>query len=489
MHNKTITELKQILQKKEISCEELTKLFLQRIKTFDPKLNSFITIAEELAIKNARQYDANIAKNKGFFEKSLCGIPIAHKDMFYTKNIKTSCASKMLDNFIAPYDAAVVEKLREAGCILLGKTNMDEFAMGSSNENSYYGSVKNPWNLQCVSGGSSGGSAAAVAARLTPAATASDTGGSIRQPAALSGICGIKPTYGRVSRYGMIALAASLDHAGIMAKNAEDLALLLNVIASFDPRDSTSADINVPNYCASLNDSLQGLTIGLPQEYFSNLDAGMALAIDQAISIFKKLGAKIKTISLPHTQIATSTYNIIASAECSANLAQFDGTRYGYRCENSNASSKDLLELCICARSEGFGNEVKRRIMIGTYVLTADNYEAFYLKAQKVRELFKKDFQEAFADVDVIIGPTTQTPAFRLGAKDKNPIDMYFSDSYTIPANLAGIPAMSIPAGFIDGLPVGVQIIGNYFTEEKLLNIAHKFQQETDWHLKVPDEF
>jgi aspartyl-tRNA(Asn)/glutamyl-tRNA(Gln) amidotransferase subunit A len=486
MHNKTIAELKQIIQKKEISCEELTRLFLQRIDTFNPKLNSFITVTKEQALKTARQHDRNIAKNNGFLTRSLCGIPIAHKDMFYTKDIKTSCGSKMLDNFIAPYNATAVEKLFKSGCISLGKTNMDEFAMGSSNENSYYGAVKNPWNLQYVPGGSSGGSAAAVAARLIPAATASDTGGSIRQPAALSGICGIKPTYGRVSRYGMVALAPSLDHAGIMAKTAEDLALLLNAIAGVDPHDSTCTDIAVPNYCAALNNSLQGLTIGLPQEYFTtNLDAGISLIIDGAISVFKKLGAKVKTISLPHTQAAASTYNIIASAECSANLEQFDGVHYGYRCE----STKDLLDIRTRSRSEGFGKEVKRRIMIGTYMLTADHYEAFYLKAQKVRELFKKDFQQAFASVDVILGPTTQAPAFRIGTKANDPVSMYFSDSLTIPANLAGVPAISIPAGFINGLPIGVQLISNYFAEEKILNAAHKFQQETDWHLQCPDEF
>lgn len=485
MHTKTIAELKNKILNKEISCVELTKYFLMRIKNFDQKLNSFITITEDHALKNAANHDESLAKGE-IENLPLLGIPIAHKDIFCTTGSKTTCASKMLDTFIAPYNATIVSRLEQAGCIMLGKNNMDEFAMGSSNENSYYGNVKNPWNLQKVPGGSSGGSAAAVAARIIPAATGSDTGGSVRQPAALTGICGLKPTYGRASRYGMIAFASSLDTPGIMACNAEDLALLLNVIAGHDPKDATSVNMPVPDYCATLNTSLKGLKIGLPKEYFiKELDIGITIAIDEAISVLEKLGAAVKEISLPSADLATASYYIIAPAECSSNLARFDGVRYGYRCANP----RDLGDLYTRSRSEGFGGEVKRRIMIGTYMLSAGYYDAYYLQAQKIRRLISDDFQKAFADVDIILGPTTPTPAFHLGENAEDLIKMYLSDIYTIAANLAGIPAISLPAGFVDEMPVGIQLIGNYFCEAKLLNIAHQFQKETDWHARVPEGF
>lgn len=482
MHNKTITEIQKELRAKKYSCKELIQEYLARIKNFDPKLNSFITVTEELALQQAQQADQDLAKNRA---NSLTGIPLAHKDLFCTKGIKTSCGSKMLDNFIAPYDATAVKNLADQGIILLGKTNMDEFAMGSSNENSFYGPVQNPWNLQTVPGGSSGGSAAAVAARLTPAATGTDTGGSIRQPASFCGICGIKPTYGLVSRYGMVAFASSLDQGGLFAQTAEDLALLLNVMAGFDLKDSTSVETSNKNYTANLAESLQGLTIGLPTEYFDDgLDTGIALKIDTAITELEKLGAKIKEISLPNSKLAIPAYYIIAPAECSSNLSRFDGVRYGYRCENP----KDLEDLYIRSRGEGFGDEVKRRIMTGTYVLSAGFYDAYYMKAQKIRRLVAEDFHKSLEEVDVILGPTTPTTAFA-HQKQQDIISTYLNDIYTVAVNLAGLPAVSIPAGFSEGMPVGMQLIGNYFAEEKLLNIAHKYQQVTDWHKKIPEGF
>jgi aspartyl-tRNA(Asn)/glutamyl-tRNA(Gln) amidotransferase subunit A len=407
---------------------------------------------------------------------------MAHKDIFCTDGVRTSCGSKMLDNFIAPYDATVVSRCRDAGLVSLGKTNMDEFAMGSSNETSYYGPVRNPWDSGRVPGGSSGGSAAAVAARLVPVATGTDTGGSIRQPAALCGITGLKPTYGRVSRWGMIAFASSLDQGGPMTRSAEDAALMLGVMAGFDPRDSTSVEQPVPDYTATLNDSLDGLRIGLPKEFFGEgLDAGMAAVIDTAVKQYEALGATVKEVSLPNTHLAVPAYYVVAPAECSSNLSRFDGVRYGHRA----ADPVDLEDLYKRSRGEGFGAEVQRRIMIGTYALSAGYYDAYYLKAQKVRRLIADDFRRAFEEVDVLMGPATPTPAFPLGDKTDDPVTMYLSDVYTISTNLAGLPGMSIPAGFQGGLPVGLQIIGNYFDEARLLNVAHRFQQETGWHTEA----
>jgi aspartyl-tRNA(Asn)/glutamyl-tRNA(Gln) amidotransferase subunit A len=483
MHEKTITELAKDLHSGKYSSEELTREFLKRIKTLDKKLNAFITITEEVALQQARQADKQIAQGKA---NLLTGIPIAHKDLFCTKGVKTSCGSKMLNNFVAPYNATLVERLEQHGMVLIGKTNMDEFAMGSSNETSFYGSVHNPWNLQLVPGGSSGGSAVAVAACLAPAATGTDTGGSVRQPAAFCGITGLKPTYGRVSRYGMVAFASSLDQAGLMAHSAEDIALLLNTIAGFDYRDSTSVNREVPNYLSTLNNPLANIKVGLPKEYFEGgLHTGIALAIDTAITELEKLGVKIQEISLPNSKLAVPAYYIIAPAECSSNLARFDGVRYGYRC----TTPLNINDLYSRSRGEGFGEEVKRRIMIGTYVLSAGYYEAYYLKAQKIRRLISEDFSKAFDNVDIILGPTTPTPAFSIGDKTYDPIKMYLNDIYTIAINLAGLPAISLPVGFVEGLPVGMQLICNHFAEDKLLNIAYKYQQITHWHKQIPEGF
>jgi aspartyl-tRNA(Asn)/glutamyl-tRNA(Gln) amidotransferase subunit A len=480
LHELTIAEQLQALAAKQFSSEELTLHYLARVEKYDASLNSYITITPELALVAARAADnARTAGNAG----ALAGIPIAQKDIFCTQGVKTSCASKMLDNFISPYNATVVEKFNAAGAVCLGKTNMDEFAMGSSNESSFYGPVKNPWNTECVPGGSSGGSAAAVAAQLCAAATGTDTGGSIRQPAALCGITGLKPTYGRVSRYGMIAFASSLDQGGPMARSAEDCALLMNVMAGFDPRDSTSVQRDVPDYTRALNHSLDGLRIGLPKEYFgAGLDPEIARAVEMAIKELEKLGATVKEISLPHTELAVPCYYVIAPAECSSNLSRFDGVRYGYRCQDP----KDLFDLYSRSRDEGFGEEVKRRILVGTYALSAGFVDAYYRKAQQVRRLIKQDFVNAFADVDVIAGPTTPSPAFRLGEKSNDPVTMYLEDIYTIAVNLAGLPALSLPTGFAANKPVGLQLIGNYFAEDKLLNVGHRFQQVTDWHRRTP---
>ncbi len=483
MHNKTIAEISAGLKAGKFSSEELTQDLLARIDRIDGKLNSFVTVTAEQAQAAARAADERIKANKA---TPLTGVPIAHKDIFCTEGVKTSCGSKMLDNFIAPYNATVVERMHAAGAVMLGKTNMDEFAMGSSNETSFYGAVKNPWDLERVPGGSSGGSAAAIAARLVPGATGTDTGGSIRQPAALCGVTGLKPTYGRVSRYGMIAFASSLDQGGPFARTAEDCALLLNAMSGFDGRDSTSIDKPVPDYTATLKDSIAGLKIGLPKEYFSEgLDAGMAQAVEQAIDVYKSMGCEIKEISLPNTHLSVPAYYVVAPAECSSNLSRFDGVRYGYRCENPS----DLTDLYERSRGEGFGSEVKRRIMIGTYALSAGYYDAYYLKAQQIRRLISDDFTQAFADVDVIMGPTSPTTAFKLGEKTDDPVSMYLSDIYTIAANLAGLPGMSIPAGFSNGLPVGLQLIGNYFDEGGLLAAAHQYQQQTDWHTHTPQGF
>ncbi|MFP3873155.1 MAG: Asp-tRNA(Asn)/Glu-tRNA(Gln) amidotransferase subunit GatA [Thiohalophilus sp.] len=483
MHDKTLAELARDLDSGAYSSEELTRHYLERIASHDPQLNSYITAASDAALARARLADELRAAGQA---GPLTGIPLAHKDIFCTEGIKTSCGSKMLDNFIAPYDATVVTRLNDAGMVTLGKTNMDEFAMGSSNETSFYGPVKNPWDTQTVPGGSSGGSAAAVAARLAPAATGTDTGGSIRQPAALCGITGLKPTYGRVSRYGMIAFASSLDQAGPLTQTAGDAALLLNAMAGFDPRDSTSLARPVPDYTADLGADLKGLKIGLIREHFDpGLDAGVADAVDAALAEYKKLGAEVVEISLPNTHLSVPAYYVVAPAECSSNLSRFDGVRFGYRCENPT----DLEDLYKRSRGEAFGPEVKRRIMVGTYALSAGYYDAYYIKAQQARRLIRDDFVQAFESVDVIMGPTVPTPAFRLGEKADDPITMYLSDIYTIAANLAGLPAMSVPAGFVNNLPVGLQIIGNYFDEARLLNVAHRYQQVTDWHQRIPEGF
>ncbi len=482
MHTQSIAELAKGLRAGKFSSLELTRAFLARIRQHSA-LNCFITVTEELALHQAKAADARIARGDATL---LTGIPIAQKDIFCTAGVKTTCGSKMLDNFIAPYDATTVEKFNAAGAVMLGKLNMDEFAMGSSNETSYYGVVRNPWDSQAVPGGSSGGSAAAVAARLAAGVTGTDTGGSIRQPAAFCGITGLKPTYGRVSRYGMIAYASSLDQGGPMARSAEDAAILMQTMAGFDEKDSTSVDQPVPDYSASLNNSLDGLKIGLPTEFFGEgLNSDVAAIIEAAVNEYKKLGAEVKEISMPNLKLAIPAYYVIAPAECSANLSRFDGVRYGYRCENP----ADLTDLYTRSRGEGFGKEVKRRILMGTYALSAGYYDAYYIKAQKVRRLISEDFKSALAEVDVIMGPVTPSTAFGIGEKIGNPIEMYLSDIYTIAINLAGVPAMSVPAGFVDGKPVGLQIIGNYFDEQRLLNIGHRYQQVTDWHQQVPKGF
>ena len=484
MHNKSVAELSRELESGKISSVELTRQFLGRLEKEDEQLNSFITITEEQALADAHAADEQRAAGKA---TPWTGVPFAHKDIFCTNGVATTCGSKMLANFVPPYDATVTENFRKAGAVCLGKTNMDEFAMGSSTESSYFGATANPWGLsrgeKRVPGGSSGGSAAAVAARLVPAATATDTGGSIRQPAALCGVTGLKPTYGRVSRYGMIAFASSLDQGGTMARTAEDNALMLNVMAGFDPKDSTSIDRDVPDYTATLNEPLTGLRIGLPKEYFAgNLSAAMEEQVRGAIREYEKLGATVKEVSLPHADLAIAAYYVIAPAEASANLSRFDGARYGYRCEDP----KDLLDMYTRTRAEGFGTEVKRRILVGTYALSAGYFDAYYLKAQKVRRLIQQDFINAFKEVDVLMSPTTPSPAFIQGEKISDPVTMYLEDVFTIAINLAGIPAMSVPAGFVDGLPVGLQIIGDYFSEARLLNAAHQFQQVTDWHQREP---
>lgn len=483
MHQLTLAEIARGLADKSFSSEELTRALLARIHQLDPLLNSFISVTDDLAISQAQAADARRAAGE---TGALLGAPIAHKDLFCTQGVRTSCASKMLDSFIAPYDATVVSKLAQAGTVTLGKTNMDEFAMGSGNESSHYGAVKNPWSLEHVPGGSSGGSAAAVAARLLPAATGTDTGGSIRQPAALTSLTGLKPTYGRVSRWGMIAYASSLDQGGPLARTAEDCALLLQSMAGFDPKDSTSIDEPVPDFSASLNTSLQGLRIGLPKEYFgAGLDPRIADLIQASVKELEKLGAVIKEISLPNVQHAIPAYYVIAPAEASSNLSRFDGVRFGYRCDNP----KDLTDLYKRSRGEGFGSEVQRRIMVGTYALSAGYYDAYYLKAQKIRRLIKNDFMAAFEGVDVILGPTTPNLAWKIGEKNADPVAAYLEDVYTITANLAGLPGLSMPAGFVDGLPVGVQLLAPYFQEGRLLNVAHQYQQVTDWHTRAPNGF
>jgi aspartyl-tRNA(Asn)/glutamyl-tRNA(Gln) amidotransferase subunit A len=484
MHKLTLAQLSKALRAKEYSSVELVRSLLDRMEAHQPTLNAMVTILREQALNAAQAADRDLAAGRG---GPLTGLPIVHKDLFCTEGVLTTCGSHMLDNFVSPYDATVVAKLKSAGAITLGKSNMDEFAMGSSNETSFFGPVRNPWNTDLVPGGSSGGSAAAVAARLVPAATATDTGGSIRQPAALCGVTGIKPTYGRVSRYGMIAFASSLDQGGVISVTAADAALILREMSGFDPNDSTSVDMAVPDYMATLDAPLAGLKIGLLKEFFDKgLDEENEKRIRDALRIYERLGATLKEVSLPNLPLSVPAYYVVAPAECSSNLARFDGVRFGHRAKDP----RDLMDLYKRSRGEGFGAEVKRRIMTGTYVLSAGYYDAYYLKAQKVRQLISADFKRAFSEVDVLMGPTTPTAAFPIGAKTSDPITMYLNDIYTIGANLAGLPAMSIPCGFESGgLPVGLQIVGPHFSEGKLLNAAHVFQRETDWHTQMPKAF
>jgi len=483
MFEKTVAELSAALRRKDVSSVELTRLFLERISRYKD-LNAFITVDPERSLAQAGAADALIAQGTG---GALAGIPVAQKDIFCADGWLTTCGSKMLSNFVAPYDATAIAKFNQAGAVCLGRTNMDEFAMGSSNETSYYGPVKNPWDTAAVPGGSSGGSAAAVAARLCPAATGTDTGGSIRQPAALCGLTGLKPSYGRVSRYGMIAFASSLDQGGPLARSAEDCALLLNVMAGFDPRDSTSVDEPVPDYTQALGHDIKGLRIGLPREYFgAGLNPAVVKVIEAAIAEFRKLGAEVVDVNLPNSQLAIPCYYVLAPAEASSNLSRYDGARYGFRAKDYT----DLLDMYCKTRAEGFGIEVKRRIMIGAYALSAGYYDAYYLKAQQLRRLIAEDFLQAFESCDVIMGPATPTTAFKIGEKTDDPVAMYLNDIYTVPINLAGLPGMSIPAGFDpQGLPVGLQIVGRYFDEARLLNVAHCFQQATDWHQRMPKGF
>jgi aspartyl-tRNA(Asn)/glutamyl-tRNA(Gln) amidotransferase subunit A len=480
MHTKTIVEQLAALKSGEFSSRELTQHYIERIKVLDNLYNAFITPLEEQALKAADQADADRADGK---ELPLGGIPIAHKDIFCTRGIRSSCGSRMLDKFISPYDATVVRNLASAGAILIGKTNMDEFAMGSSNETSFYGPVKNPWDLERVPGGSSGGSAAAVTAMMCAGATGTDTGGSIRQPASLCGVSGLKPTYGRISRWGMVAFASSLDQAGPITRTAADAAVMLHSMAGHDSKDSTSLTDPVPNYSATLNDGISGMKLGLCKEYFEDgLDSTVQQCVMDAVLVLEKMGAIISEVSLPNTRQSVPAYYVIAPAECSANLARYDGVRFGHRCENP----ADLEDLYKRSRSEGFGAEVKRRIMVGTFALSAGYYDAYYRKAQQIRRLIKNDFVSVFKEVDMLIGPISPTPAFRIGEKIGDPVTMYLQDIFTIASNLAGLPAASFPAGFVDDLPVGIQVIGNYLDESRILQLGHQFQQNTDWHQCSP---
>jgi aspartyl-tRNA(Asn)/glutamyl-tRNA(Gln) amidotransferase subunit A len=483
LHKRTLASLAEGLDRGEFSAVEIATDLLERIERFDAELNAFVTVTAERALDAAKAADADRAAGRA---GALAGLPIAHKDIFCTRGIRTTCGSRMLEEFVSPYDATVVERLAAAGVIVLGKTNMDEFAMGSSNETSYFGPVRNPWDRERSPGGSSGGSAAAVAARLVPAATGTDTGGSIRQPAALSGIFGIKPTYGRVSRYGMIAFASSLDQAGVLTRSAADAALLLGVMAGFDERDSTSVDLPVPDYTAALEGSLRGMRVGIVRQHFdSGLDEQCATLVREALAVIESLGATLVEVDLPNLALSVPTYYVVAPAECSSNLSRFDGVRFGHRA----ADPEDLFDLYCRSRGEGFGAEVKRRIMTGTYVLSAGYYDAYYLKAQQVRQLIAADFREAFNQVDVIAGPTSPTPAFRLGDKVDDPITMYLNDIYTIGANLAGLPGLSAPCGFAAGLPVGLHLVGPHFSEETLLRCAHGYERETEWHVACPENY
>ncbi|KYC28977.1 Glutamyl-tRNA(Gln) amidotransferase subunit A [Sterolibacterium denitrificans] len=489
MIHASLKQLGQALAAGRISAVELTQLYLERIERHNTTLNAYISTDPERSLSQARAADARIAAGEA---GPLTGIPLAHKDIFCAEGWLTTCASKMLSNFVSPYDAHVVERLDAAGMVTLGKCNMDEFAMGSSNETSWYGPVKNPWDMRCVPGGSSGGSAAAVAARLAPIATGTDTGGSIRQPAAFCGLTGLKPTYGVVSRYGMIAFASSLDQAGPMGRSAEDCALLLNAMAGFDERDSTSLDRPAEDYLRELDKPLAGRRIGLPREFFAaGMDDDVRAAVEAALAEYRKLGAVTVDISLPNTALSVPAYYVLAPAEASSNLSRFDGVRYGHRA----AEYGDLNDMYARTRAEGFGDEVKRRILIGTYVLSHGYYDAYYLQAQKIRRLIARDFEEAFKHCDLIAGPTTPGAAFPFGAKSQDPVQMYLSDIYTISTNLAGLPGMSLPCGLAAGatadkpLPVGLQLIGNYFDEARMLNVAHQYQLVTDWHARMPEEF
>ncbi len=484
MHDLGVAALARGLQDGTFSAEELARHFLDRIGRLDPALNAVITVApEERVLESARAADQ--ARSAGSAH-ALAGIPLLHKDIFCTRTLRTTCGSRMLEQFVSPYDAEVVERCRTAGMVMLGKTNMDEFAMGSSNETSYYGQVANPWDTDRVPGGSSGGSASAVAARLAPLATGTDTGGSIRQPAALCGITGLKPTYGLVSRWGMIAFASSLDQAGPLAPSAEDCALLLGAMAGFDEKDSTSVRRDAEDYPAALTQPLSGLRVGLPKEYLADgLDDAVRNAVTEVVRFYESQGASVQEVSLPHSHLAVPAYYVIAPAECSSNLSRFDGVRFGHRCENPD----NLEDLYKRTRAEGFGPEVKRRIMIGAYALSAGYYDAYYLQAQKTRRLIQQDFVQAFEQVDLLVAPTTPETAFRHGEKSDDPVKMYLSDINTIAANLAGLPALSMPGGFAHGLPVGVQLIGNYFDEGRLLAAAHAWQQESDFHARIPEAF
>ena len=483
MINLSLKELSEGLKQKKFSSVELTQFFLNRLDLYNSSINAFITIDKDKSLAMAKHSDEIIKEGN---QDYLTGIPIAQKDIFCAEGWKTSCGSKMLDNFIAPYDSTVISKFNAVGAVNLGKTNMDEFAMGSSNETSFYGNVKNPWDIKTVPGGSSGGSAAAVAGRLAPAATATDTGGSIRQPASLCGLTGLKPTYGLVSRYGMIAFASSLDQAGPMCHTAEDCAAMMNVMSGHDPKDSTSIQRAKENYLTGISDPIKGLKIGVPKEFFSEgLDPEVEKIIERGINEYKKLGAEIVEISLPNNHLSIPVYYVIAPAEASSNLSRYDGVRYGYRTKEYD----DLMEMYCKTREEGFGEEVKRRIMIGTYVLSAGYYDAYYLKAQKIRRLISEDFKKAFENCDVILGPSAPSVAFPIGEKKEDPLKMYMQDVYTISTNLAGLPGLSMPAGLMNELPVGIQLIGNYFSEAKLLNIANIFQMNTDWHNLSPEEF
>ena len=484
MHDETLASLSRKLHAREISSVELTRHFLDRIAAANPRLNAFITVDVEKSLAQARAADARIAKGEA---AALTGIPVAHKDLFCAKGWRTTCGSRILANFVSPYDAHVIEQFGHAGAVLLGKTNMDEFAMGSSNENSYFGPVRNPWDEAAVPGGSSGGSAAAVAARLAPAATGTDTGGSIRQPASFTGVSGLRPTYGRVSRFGMVAFASSLDQGGALAKSARDLSMMLAVMSAYDERDSTCVDQPRDDYVAALAGGVKGLRIGLPREYFSSeLAADVAKPILAAIEEYKRLGATVVDVSLPNQHLSVPAYYVIAPAEASSNLSRYDGVRYGHRAENYT----DLADMYRKSRAEGFGAEVKRRIMIGTYVLSHGYYDAYYLQAQKIRRLIARDFAVAFKACDVIMGPAAPSVAFDLGTRAKDPVQMYLDDLYTIPINLAGLPGLSIPCGFgAKGRPVGLQVVGNYWDEARMLRVAHAFQEATDWHTKCPAAF
>jgi aspartyl-tRNA(Asn)/glutamyl-tRNA(Gln) amidotransferase subunit A len=483
LHTRGLLQLAQGLENGEFTAVELVTALLERIREHDGELNAFITVTADAAMQAAERSDER--RRKGV-HGILDGLPLVHKDIFCTRGVPTTCGSRMLEDFVSPYDATVVQRLADAGALMLGKTNMDEFAMGSSNETSYFGPVKNPWDTACSPGGSSGGSAAAVAARITPAATGTDTGGSIRQPAALTGTTGLKPTYGRVSRYGMIAFASSLDQAGVITRSAEDAALLLGVMAGFDQRDSTSIDHPVPDYVAALDGSLQGLRVGIVRQHFdAGLDEQTGNAVREALSVLEAQGASLTEVDLPNLDLSVPTYYVVAPAECSSNLSRFDGVRFGHRADDP----EDLLDLYCRSRGEGFGAEVKRRILTGTYALSAGYYDAYYLKAQQVRQLIADDFRTAFADVDVIAGPTAPTPAFRLGDKTDDPITMYLNDIYTIGANLAGLPGISVPCGFAGGLPVGLHLVGPHFGEEQVLRTAHQYQLQTDWHRRCPEGY